>query len=104
MSSDMQLLDRVMHLFEHKLGLAVPSPDADLFESGTMDSLAFVNMLLQLEKEFGVRVTLENIDLERFRSATKIADYLASHIPEGADGTRGDRHVLGSVGVRHVGR
>ena len=104
MSSDTQLLDRVMRLFERKLGLAVPSPDADLLKTGAMDSLAFVNMLLQLEKEFGVRITLENIDLERFRSAARIAEYLASRIPESADGTHGDHHVLGSVGVRHAGR
>lgn len=103
MSTDMQLLDRVMHLFEHKLGLAVLSPDADLLKSGTMDSLAFVNMLLQLEKEFGVRITLENIDLERFRSVAKIADYLGSRLAEGADGARGGHPILGSTGVRHAG-
>lgn len=77
-----------MHLFEHKLGLPVTSPDADLFETGMMDSLAFVNMLLQLEKEFGVRITLENIDLERFRSVAKIADYLGNLIHESGDGAR----------------
>ena len=103
MSSNAQLLDRVMHLFERKLGLAVPSPDDDLFQTGMMDSLAFVNMLLQLEKEFGVRITLASIDLERFRSVGKIADYLGDQIHESADGAREDT-VLGRVGVRHAGR
>jgi len=103
MSTDAQLLDRVMHLFERKLGLVVSSPDADLFNTGTMDSLAFVNMLLQLEKEFGVRITLENIDLERFRSVTKIVEYIGSQIHGAADGTRQDFN-LGNERVRRAGR
>ena len=103
MSSNAQLLDRAMHLFEHKLGLPVTSPDADLFETGMMDSLAFVNMLLQLEKEFGVRITLENIDLERFRSVAKIADYLGSRIHESGDRPHGGL-TLSSEGARHARR
>lgn len=103
MPSNAQLLDRAMHLFEHKLGLPVTSPDADLFETGMMDSLAFVNMLLQLEKEFGVRITLENIDLERFRSVAKIADYLGSRIHENGDGGR-TGFTLSSERTRHARR
>ena len=78
MSTHAPLLDRVNRLFEHKLGLPVPSPDADLFESGVMDSLAFVNMLLQIESEFGLKFSLESIDLERFRSVASIAEFIAS--------------------------
>ena len=103
MSSNTQLLDRAMHLFERKLGLPVTSPDADLFETGMMDSLTFVNMLLQLEKEFGVRITLENIDLENFRSVAKIAEYLGSRIRESGDGTRAG-FTLSSEGARHARR
>ena len=103
MSLNAQLLDRVMHLFERKLGLPVTSPDADLFETGMMDSLTFVNMLLLLEKEFGVRITLENIDLERFRSMAKIAEYVGSRIREGGEGARAGV-TLSSEGVRHARR
>ena len=78
MSVNAPLLDRLNRLFEHKLGLPVPSPDADLFESGVMDSLTFVNMLLQLESEFGLKFSLESIDLERFRSVARIVELIAS--------------------------
>ncbi len=78
MTAEAQTLDRVMHLFEHTLGLPVHDPETDLLESGAVDSLAFVNMLLQLEAEFGVKVSLEDIDLEHFRSPVRIARYFAS--------------------------
>src|SRR5690349_14207016 len=77
MIPDAPTLDRVMHLFEHTLGLPVHDPDTDLLASGAVDSLVFVNMLLQLETEFGVKVSLEDIDLEHFRSPACIARYIA---------------------------
>jgi acyl carrier protein len=79
-------------LFEHKLGLPVPSPDADLFESGVMDSLAFVNMLLQIESEFGLKFSLESIDLERFRSVARIAEVIASEAADAHQGVPSGRH------------
>ena len=99
MSSDAQLLNRVARLFEHKLGLPMPSLDADLFKSGMMDSLAFVNMLLHLEKEFGLKFSLDDIDVERFRSVARIADYIGGMIPAGGQHQR----PLSGVGGRHAG-
>lgn len=97
MPTDKQLLDRVNALFEHKLGLPPPPPDDDLFKSGVMDSLAFVNMLLQIEAEFGVKFTLENIDLERFRTLGRIAEYLGGCLAEsdrrGHHTERGERRA-----------
>ncbi len=91
-------IDRVMHLFEHKLGLHVPHPDADLLGGGIVDSLAFVNMLLQLESEFGVRVSLEDVDLENFRSASRIAEFVAERTGGPA------REKTGWTGGRHARR
>lgn len=103
MSSDAQLLNRVERLFEHKLGLPVPLPDTDLFKSGMMDSLAFVNMLLHLEKEFGLKFSLDEIDLEKFRSIASIADHIGGLIPDRAvDGQR--QRPLSGVRGRHADR
>jgi acyl carrier protein len=93
----------VERLFEHKLGLPVPSPDADLFKSGMMDSLAFVNMLLHLEKEFGLKFSLDDIDVEKFRSVASIADYIGGLISGGAADGQRQRPVSGVEG-RHARR
>jgi len=100
MSPNVPLLDRVNRLFEQKLGLQAPPPDADLFKSGIMDSLAFVNMLLQIESEFGLKISLENIDLERFRSVARIAEFIAAQVADGHKVLRQDRHAYNGNGRR----
>jgi len=40
----------------------VPAPETDLLETGTIDSLALVDLLVRIEERFGVRVDLENLE------------------------------------------
>ena len=64
-------------LFAKRLGVEIPSPDTDLLASGRLDSVTFVELLLQLEKRFGLRVELDDVDVENFRSLAAIAAYIA---------------------------
>jgi acyl carrier protein len=68
---------RLVALFQSRLHVDVPSPDTDLLETGTLDSLKFVDLLACLEEEFGVRVSLEDLELDSFRTISRIADFLA---------------------------
>ena len=56
-----------------KLNLEVPSEDADLFESGILDSQKFVELLLHIEQQFGTHITIEDFEIENFRSIGRIA-------------------------------
>ena len=67
---------RVARLFETRLNIAVPDPDTDLFREGVLDSLSFVNLLLHLEREFGLAISLDDLELDRFRTIRSIAQYL----------------------------
>lgn len=69
---------RLAGIFERELHLAVPSFDTDLFETGSLDSLAFVDLLLALEKEFGVKISLEDLELDNFRSIARLAIFIAA--------------------------
>ena len=64
-------------VFLERLHVEVPSPDIDLFETGVLDSMGFVELLLQLEQEFGLRVALDDLEIDNFRSLRKIAGYVA---------------------------
>jgi|SRR5579864_6715631 len=86
------LQHRVMRLFEDKLGIEVPSADTDLFGSGVLDSLAFVNLLLNIESEFGITVTLETVELENFQSVTAITAFILAHSPELCDAATSGPH------------
>jgi acyl carrier protein len=56
----------------------VPAVDADVFESGVLDSLAFVDLLAALEREFGIAIALDDLEIDHFRSVARIADFVAA--------------------------
>lgn len=76
------MTDRVQRLFVETLNVEVPSPDTDLIEGGLLDSLALVELLFALEREFAVTIALENLDIDTFRSVRRIAEF----VEQGQDG------------------
>jgi methoxymalonate biosynthesis acyl carrier protein len=69
---------RVCGVFSRRMNLEVPSGETDLFESGLLDSLTFVDLLVHLEEEFSLKLKLDEIDLDSFRSISRIAEMLRS--------------------------
>jgi len=71
-----QLLDgvesRVHRIFRDGLELDV-EVDTDVIAGGLLDSLAFVQLLVSLEEEFGLEVNLAEMELEDFSTVTSIA-------------------------------
>jgi acyl carrier protein len=68
--------DRVQRLFVEALNIQVPSPDADLIDGGLLDSLALVELLFAIEREFNVSIPLEDLDIDTFRSVSSIARFV----------------------------
>jgi len=69
--------NEVAEIFSHKLHVDVPSHDCDLFQTGILDSLQLVELLFELEQQFGVRMSIEETDFEHFRSIERIGVMLA---------------------------
>jgi methoxymalonate biosynthesis acyl carrier protein len=65
-------------LFREKLFIEVPSPDTDLIESGLLDSLQLVQLLLLIEESLGLRLPLDEVDLDDLRSVTRLAHLIAT--------------------------
>lgn len=75
------LVDRIGNIFVLHLNMEAPSPDTDVIESGTIDSLTFVELLAHLEQEFSIRIPLDNLDLDQFRSITRIGEFIQARLP-----------------------
>jgi acyl carrier protein len=75
---------RIAAWFLAKLNVEIPSPDTDLFETGVLDSLGFVDLMVCLEQEFGVTIALEQVEVDNFRSIERIVDIVV----DGAEGAR----------------
>lgn len=67
----------VGRLFAERLEVEVPSPDTDLFDTGILDSLRFVELLAVLEETFGMQVSVEELEIDDFRSLSRIAAFVA---------------------------
>ena len=65
--------------FSEKLSVEITSIDADLVQTGILDSLALVELLTYIEKEFETDVSLDDIDIEDFHSIARIAEYVNAH-------------------------
>ncbi len=71
------LCDRIAALFSEKLHIEVPSVETDLLETGVLDSLTLVELIFHIEQDIGLKISLETLDLDHFRSIARIAGFLA---------------------------
>jgi methoxymalonate biosynthesis acyl carrier protein len=84
MTNDTQSLEtRIITLFSDALQMEIPSPDTDLLATGRLDSLGIVELLMQLEKTFGITIELEDLELDHFRSVNAIVRFVASRAHTG---------------------
>jgi acyl carrier protein len=67
--------------FSEKLSVEISSVDANLIQTGILDSLALVELLAYVEKEFETEISLDDIDIEDFHSIARIAEYVNAHSP-----------------------
>ncbi|HEY2930646.1 MAG TPA: acyl carrier protein [Acidobacteriota bacterium] len=74
---DNGIQQQVQRILVEQLNLHLPSPDTDLIGSGFLDSLGFVELLLQLEQRFGIQIRIEALELDDLKSVAKIAEFVA---------------------------
>jgi acyl carrier protein len=67
------LISQVSRVIAEKLMLEVNSPEEDLLSSGAIDSLSLIQLLVNLEEYFGVRIPLDELEIEDLRSIQSIA-------------------------------
>src|SRR4029077_7902277 len=78
MADPKSLENQLIRLFAEELDVEVPSEGTELIDKGLLDSLTFVEFLAQLEAGFGVQVSLEDLEIDRFRTISCIARFIAT--------------------------
>ena len=95
--SVVSLHDSIAALFLEKLNIEVASVETDLMGTGALDSLALVELLLHLEEQFQLKIPLENLDLENFRSIAGIAKFIESRNGNGNGNGNGHYNGFGDL-------
>ena len=86
MTASAQLVDELGALFAGNFHVSVPAPTADLLEEGILDSFQFVELLVQIEKRFGLRIDIAGIDLDDLRTLQRLAGLIARRRSTGRTG------------------
>jgi D-alanine--poly(phosphoribitol) ligase subunit 2 len=66
-------VNAIYAVLRERLMVIVGSPDVDLFETGLVDSIGIVELILALEDRFGISLPMENLELDDLRSVGRIA-------------------------------
>ena len=83
------MIERLDALFVECFHIEVPSPDTDLLETGILDSLQFVELLVQLEQRFEFKVQVDAINIDDLRTLARIARLVSANgKAEGAPAAR----------------
>ena len=91
------IIGRLGALFVESLHIEAPAADIDLFETGILDSLQLVELLLQLEQRFGFQIKIDDIDLDDLRTLARIARLVAARTA----GPSSQMTRLSSLEIRH---
>jgi acyl carrier protein len=76
--SQAELSARIRGIFVDTLNIEVPSDETDLIDAGYIDSLALVELLFAIEREFSVSVPLDELEIDDFRNVRSISELVAA--------------------------
>lgn len=69
------IASKIQEFVSQHLNAAEVDPEVDLFASGMVNSLFAMQLVLFVEKEFGIAVANEDLDYANFRSINAINEF-----------------------------
>lgn len=72
MSSE-DVIARISEILRSTTGEPIDSPDTNLLEAGILDSLALVDIVMQIETAFSVQISFDELELEDIESVRSLA-------------------------------
>ena len=76
MNSIEDLTRELAETLPSELNIEIPCPETDLFEEGILDSLGLIDLLLLMERRWGVTVSLDQLEMDNFRTLSRIAAFI----------------------------
>lgn len=76
-----KLQREIATIFVERFDTRIPSHDVDLLETGLVDSVKIVELVLELEQRFGVSLPFEELEIEDFRTVPRLAERIARTTP-----------------------
>ena len=74
--AQVDLTSELMEVLSKELQIRIESTSCDLFADGTLDSLGLVDLWFLMEQRWGVRVEIDQMELDNFRTVERIAEFI----------------------------
>jgi acyl carrier protein len=78
------LQQQIAEIFAGRFETKLDSDDIDLLDSGIVDSVKIVELVLEIEQRFGVSLPFEELEIEDFRTLSRLAERIARTLPSAA--------------------
>jgi D-alanine--poly(phosphoribitol) ligase subunit 2 len=72
-----QLQQQIVEIFSERFETQLASNDVDLLETGLVDSVKIVELVLELEQRFGVSLPFEELEIDDFRTVLRLAERIS---------------------------
>jgi D-alanine--poly(phosphoribitol) ligase subunit 2 len=72
-----QLQQQIIDIFSERFETQLASNDVDLLETGLVDSVKIVELVLELEQRFGVSLPFEELEIDDFRTVLRLAERIS---------------------------
>ena len=77
-----QLQRQINDIFHERFDTKLESDEVDLLETGLVDSVKIVELVLEIEQRFGVSLPFEDLEIEDFRTVQRLAERIARTLPK----------------------
>ena len=72
-----QLQQQIIEIFSERFETRLESEDVDLLETGLVDSVRIVELVLELEQRFGISLPFEELEIDDFRTVLRLAQRIS---------------------------
>ena len=79
MEHSSELATEIAKIISDTLFVEVNSPEDDLLANGTLDSVSLIQLLFQMEGRFGIKIALNELELDDIRSIASISRLVANN-------------------------
>jgi D-alanine--poly(phosphoribitol) ligase subunit 2 len=76
-----KLQQKITDIFAERFDTKLESGEVDLLETGLVDSVKIVELVLEIEQRFGVSLPFEELEIEDFRTVSRLAERIARTTP-----------------------
>lgn len=71
-----EVAEKVSKYILDNVNLDSIEPDMDIFEEGLVSSLFAIELMTFLEKNFGIKITTNDLDMNNYKSINSITEFI----------------------------